>query len=221
MAFDDYDDYEQGERVRKWLKENGIAVAAGIVIALVLIFGYREWKAHTANHEVQAASQYAALRNAVQGKDKQAMDAALGDLQKHYAGTPYAAFGSAAVAEYEVGKNKLKPAHRNLQWAVAHSTTPGLKALFTLRLVRVQLAQGQAKQALTALAGIPAGEYASLTSELRGDALLKLGKPQAARTAYQTALAKLGKDMPGRQALQMKLDNLPQPSPPSTGKPGK
>lgn len=212
MAFEDYDEYEQGEAVRKWIRENGIAVAVGVVLALVLIFGWRQWQAHKTDHQAQAASQFAALQNAVQGDDKQAVAAALGDLQKNYANTPYAAFGSAAVAEYDVGKDDLKPAAQNLQWAVAHSEQPGLKSLFTLRLARVLIAQGQAQQALKALDGIPAGDYAAIAAELRGDAQLKLGKSDAARTAYQQAIAKLDANAPQRNAVQMKLDNLTQPA---------
>ena len=149
MAFEDYDEYEQGEQVRKWIKENGIAVAVGVVLALALIFGWRKWQEHKTNHEVQAASQFAVVQNAVQADNKQAMAAALGDLQKNYADTTYAAFGSAAVAEYEVGKNDLKPATQALEWAVAHSKQPALKSLFSLRLARGQLAQDQPQQALT------------------------------------------------------------------------
>ena len=218
MAFEDYDEYEQGEQVRKWIKENGIAVVVGVVLALALIFGWRQWQAHKTNHEIQAASQFAVVQNAVQAGKQQAMAAALSDLQKNYSDTPYAAFASAAVAGYDVGKDDLKPAAQTLQWAVAHSKQPALKSLFTLRLVRVLLAQNQAQQAITALGGIPAGEYAALTAELRGDALLKLGKPDAARSAYQQAMTKLGKqDAPAHRALQMKLDNLTQPSAAPTG----
>jgi predicted negative regulator of RcsB-dependent stress response len=212
MAFEDYDEYEQGEHVRKWIKENGIAIVVGVVIALALIFGYRKWQAHKTSHEIQASSQFAVIQNAVQSGNQQAMAAALGDLQRNFANTPYAAFGSVAVAQYDVGKNDLKPAVQNLQWAVAHSDQQALKSLFTLRLARVLLAQGQAQQALTALGGIPAGDYAAPAAELRGDALLKLGKLDSARSAYQDALAKLDADMPGRAALQMKLDNLSQPA---------
>lgn len=217
MAFEDFDEYEQGERVRKWIKDNGLAVVIGVVLALVLIFGYRRWQAHTTSHKIQAASQYAVLHKALQGGDKQSMGAALDNLQQNYADTPYASFGSVAVAEYDVGKNQLKPAAKNLKWAVAHSKQPGLKSLFELRLARVLLAQNKAQQALTDLGNIPAGDYASLTAELRGDALLKLGKPDAARGAYQDAMAKLGKNAPGRSALQMKLDNLTQPAAAPTG----
>lgn len=218
MAFEDYDEYEQGEQVRKWIRENGIAIVVGVLLALVLIFGYRKWQAHTTSHEIQAASQFAVVENAVHADNKQAMSAALGDLQKNYANTPYAAFGSAAVAEYDVGKNELKPAAQNLEWAVAHSKQPSLKSLFTLRLARVLLAQDQAKQALKTLDGISAQDYAAIAAELRGDAQLKLGKADAAHSAYEQAMAKLGKDAPARNAVQMKLDNLMQPAAAPTGK---
>lgn len=217
MAFEDYDEYEQGEQVRKWIKENGIAVAVGVVLALALIFGWRKWQEHKTNHEVQASSQFAVVQNAVQAGNRQAMGAALGDLQKNYSDTTYAAFGSAAVAEYEVGKNDLKPAAQALEWAVAHSKQPALKSLFSLRLARVQLAQGQSQQALTTLAAIPSGDYAALAAELSGDAQLQLGKPDAARKSYDAALAKLGKDAPERNSVQMKLDNLTQPVAAPTG----
>ena len=220
MAFEDYDEYEQGEQVRKWIKENGIAVAVGVLLAFVLLFGWRQWQAHKANTEVQAASQFAVVQNAVQSDNKQAIGAALGDLQKNYTKSAYAAFASAAVAEYDVGKDDLKQAAQNLQWAVANSKQPALQSLFSLRLGRVLLADGKAQDALAALGKVPSGDYAAMAAELRGDAQLKLGKADAARTDYQDALAKLDKDAPGRSAVQMKLDNLTQPKAASTGKQG-
>jgi predicted negative regulator of RcsB-dependent stress response len=220
MAFEDYDEYEQGEQVRKWIKENGIAVVVGVALALVLIFGYRQWKAHTLTRETQAAAQYDILQNAVQSGNRQAITAALGDLQKNYADTSYAAFGSAEAAEYDVGKDDYKSAAQSLQWAVAHSKEPALRELFTLRLARVLLDQDQAQQALTTLAGVPAGDYPALTAELRGDALLKLGKTDAARSAYENAMSRLDKDAPIRNALQDKLDNITQQSAAPTGKQG-
>jgi len=220
MAFEDYDEYEQGEQVRKWIKENGIAVAVGVVLAFALLFGWRQWQAHKANTEIQAASQFAVVQNAAQSGNKQAMGAALGDLQRNYAKSSYAAFASAAVAEYDVGKDDLKQAAQNLQWAVSHSKQPALQALFSLRLARVLLADGKAQEALAALGKVPSGDYAAMAAELRGDAQLKLGKADAARTDYQDALAKLDKDAPGRSAVQMKLDNLTQPKAASTGKQG-
>lgn len=224
MAFDDFDEYEQGEQVRQWIKENGIAIVVGVVLALVLIFGYRQWKAHGVAHEVQAASQFAIVQNGVQANSKDALataTAALGDLQKHYAKTPYAAFASGAMAEYDVGKDNLKAAAQNLQWAVDHSKQPGLKELFSLRLARVLLAENEAQQALTVLGNVAPGDYVAVVDELRGDASLKLGNTAAAREAYAAALGKLDKDAPGRNVVQMKLDNLAPSAATPSGKQAK
>ncbi|MDE2088259.1 MAG: tetratricopeptide repeat protein, partial [Xanthomonadaceae bacterium] len=62
--------------------------------------------------------------------------------------------------------------------------------------------------ALATLDAIPAGQYAGLTQELRGDALVKLGRADDARKAYQAAMAALGEDAPQHAVLQMKIDDL-------------
>jgi predicted negative regulator of RcsB-dependent stress response len=47
-----------------------------------------------------------------------------------------------------------------------------------------------------------------LTQELRGDVLVKLGRQDEARKAYQAAMSALGDGAPQRGALQMKIDDL-------------
>ena len=70
--------------------------------------------------------------------------------------------------------------------------------------------RGVGRDALATLDQIPAGDYRALNQELRGDALLKLGRATDARAAYTQALAALPDSAPPgeRQALQMKLDDL-------------
>lgn len=212
MAFDDYDEYEQSEQVRKWLRENGLSIAIGVALALALIFGWRQWQAHRAGHNAEAAEQYAALDAAQASGQAAEVDAATNALEKDFADTPYAALGAAARANVAVGQGKLDDAHKALQWAVDHSPTAALHVLYQLRLARVELAQDQAKDALALLGGIADDAYRATTQELRGDALLKLGRESDARSAYANALAALPDSAaPGlRDALQMKLDNLAQ-----------
>lgn len=227
MAFDDYDEYEQSEQVRKWLRENGLSIVVGVVLALALIFGWRQWQAHRAGHHAEAAEQYAALETALAAGQDTKADTAVNALEKDFADTPYAALGAAARASVAVGKGKLDDAQKALQWAVDHSPSPALHAMYQLRLARVELARDQAKQALALLDSIPADAYRATTQELRGDALLKLGRNSDARSAYANALAALSPNAaPGlRDALQMKLDNLaPAVAPASaatTTQPGK
>ncbi|SRR5579883_641629 len=210
MAFEDYDEYEQSEQVRKWLRENGLSVVIGVMLALALIFGWRQWQAHRASHHAQAAEKFAALQSALLTGNSAQLDKDADVLEKDYSDTPYAALAAAARANLAVGQNNLQEAGKALQWAIDHSSTPALHSLYQLRLARVQLAQDQAKQALDTLDRVPAADYPPLRQELRGDALLKLGRASDARAAYAQALAALPADAaPGeRQDLQMKLDDL-------------
>src|SRR5690348_8903352 len=144
MAFDDYDEYEQSEQVRKWLRENGLSIVVGVALALALIFGWRQWQAHRTGHHAQAAEQYAALEAALASGQDAPVDAAVNVLEKNYADTPYAALGAAARANVAVGQGKLDDAHKALQWAVDHSSVTALHSLYQLRLARVELAQNQA-----------------------------------------------------------------------------
>lgn len=227
MAFDDYDEYEQSEQVRKWLRENGLSIVVGVALALALIFGWRQWQAHRAGHHAEAAEQYAALETALATDQDAKVDTAVNALEKDFADTPYAALGAAARANVAVGKGKLDDAHKALQWAVDHSPTAALHAMYQLRLARVELAQNQATQALALLDGVPGDAYRAAAQELRGDALLKLGREGEARSAYTSALAALSPDAaPGlRDTLQMKLDNLARAGAPAsaatTTQPGK
>lgn len=210
MAFDAYDDYEQGERLQEWLRQNGVSIVVGILLGLVLIFGYRQWRDHQARNRADAAAQFHALTDAyASGKASQA-DGMVEVLLKKYPDSPYAVFAASARANNDVDNGKLKAAQKSLEWARAHADGGhgALKSLVSMWLARVELAQGHAKDALAVLDAMPAGQYAALRGELRGDVLVKLGRTSEARKAYQAALDAFGKDAPQYQSVRMKLDNL-------------
>ncbi|MDE2314884.1 MAG: tetratricopeptide repeat protein [Xanthomonadaceae bacterium] len=208
MAFDAYDDYEQSERVQKWLRENGLSIAVGIAIGLVGIFGLQQWRKHQANNEAAAAMLYQQVQVALSSGKPGAATAFVDELMKDYAESPYAMFAVSDRAKQEVQDKQFGKAIASLQWAEAHAAAPVLKSLVQLRLARVQLAKGDGQAALATLDAIPAGQYAGLTQELRGDALVKLGRADDARKAYQAAMAALGEDAPQHAVLQMKIDDL-------------
>src|SRR6185312_12672889 len=199
MAFDAYDDYEQSERVQKWLRENGLSIAVGIAIGLVGIFGLQQWRKHQANNEAAAATLYQQAQVALASGKPTAATAFVDELMKDYAKSPYALFAVSDRAKQQVQDKQLDKAIASLQWAEAHAADPALKALMELRMARVQLAT---------LEAMPAGQYAGLNQELRGDALVKLGRADDARKAYQAAMTALGEDAPQHAVLQMKIDDL-------------
>ena len=203
-----YDDYEQGERVQEWLRQNGVAIIAGIVIGLALIFGYRQWNEHKANENIEAATQYQLIQNALgKGKTSEA-DTLTDSLLKNHADSAYAVFAASLRAQRQLEAGKADKAIESLTWAVQHAKTKPLKDLSRLRLARADLAAGKATDALNTLKSMPAGAYTGLAAELRGDAQVKLGHADEAVKAYKAAMADFDPTAPQQRILQMKIDNV-------------
>lgn len=208
MAFEEYDKYEQSELVQKWLRDNGVSIIAGIVIGLVGIFGWQQWRNHQARNESQASQLYQQMQIAQASGKPDTASQLTDQLMKDYAKSPFTVFAVSDRARQQVQAKQLDKAETSLKWAESHATAPALKSLTLLRIAQVELARDNGKEALATLERIPADSYRGLAQELRGDVLVKLGRPDEARKAYQAALSTLGKEAPQRGALQMKLDDL-------------
>lgn len=209
MAFEVLDEHEQGEVVRKWLRANAMSIAIGIGIGLALIFGWQQWKSREQRGQAEAALQYEAFAKAVQ--EERVDDAAkIGEaLRKDHAKSPYAVFTALRQAEVAVGKGDLKAAEADLAWASGVASAPPLKSIIALRRARVAYADGNAEAALAFTDSVAKTDFTAITSELRGDALAKLGRHADARAAYEQALGALDAQAPGRDIVQMKLIDLP------------
>lgn len=221
MAFDVLDEHEQGELVRKWLRENAISIAVGVLLGIVLIFGWQQWKARQARHSLEAASQFQALSDAVEAKREDDVGKIAESLRKEYPNSAYAVFAAMYQADLATKKNDLAAAATALEWARQNASVDSLKALAAIRLAQVKLAQDDANGAIALLDGVAKGEYEGLGNEIRGDALLKLGRTDDARNAYQSALTHLDPQAPNRNYVQMKLDNLGAPAAGAASAPAK
>lgn len=208
MAFDAYDDYEQSELVQKWLRQNGASIVVGIALGLVGVFGWQQWRAHKADHQAQAANVYQQMQTALAAGKTGEAERFVDRLQKDFADSTYAVFAATERAKQQVQDKQMDKALATLGWALDHTSEPALKSLIELRSAQVQLAAGKANDALSILDHMPAKSYQGLKQELRGDALVKLGRREDARHAYQAAMAVLDTDAPQRGALQVKLDDL-------------
>jgi len=208
MAFDEYDKYEQSELVQKWLRDNGVSIIVGIVIGLVGIFGWQQWRHHQEQRAGEASQIYREIQVAQASGKKDVAEQLTDRLMKDYVKSPYALFAVGERAKQQVESRQLDKASSSLAWVESHATEPALKSLTLLRIAQVELARDDGNAALAALDRIPAGSYQALAEELRGDVLVKLGRSDDARNAYQTALTALDETAPQRGALQMKLDDL-------------
>jgi predicted negative regulator of RcsB-dependent stress response len=208
MAFDSYDDYEQSELIQKWLRQNGVSIIVGIALGLVLIFGYQQWKSHGARHQAEAADVYTAAQVALATNKANAADVAINRLQTDFPETAYAVFAVSERARTQAEAGQYDKAEASLAWAHDKAGDDALKALVQVRIAQVRLAEGKAEETLSALESLPKNTYVALSQELRGDALVKLGRPDEARKAYQAAIAGMDDSAPQRGVVQMKLDDL-------------
>jgi predicted negative regulator of RcsB-dependent stress response len=208
MAFNAYDDYEQSERVQKWLRQNGLSIAVGVVIGLIAIFGYQQWRNHRVGHQMLASGLYQQLQGVIDSGNSNAVDVITQQLMKDYADTPYALFAVSERARRQVEDKQFDKALDSLAWAEKNATSPELKALVQLRIAHVQLAKGNAQEALNALDRMPANSYTIESQELRGDALVKLGRRDDALKAYQASVSAMGAHASQDNEVQMKIDDL-------------
>jgi predicted negative regulator of RcsB-dependent stress response len=208
MALDEYDKYEQSEIVQKWLRENGLSIVVGIAIGLVGIFGWQQWRNHQARQQGEASQLYQQVQIAFASGKPEAAAELTDRLMKDYEKSPYTVFAVSDRAKHQVQDKQLDKAEISLSWAETHAGDAALKSLTQVRLAQVQLARGNASAALSVLNRVPTNDYPGLAQELRGDVLVKLGRSDDARKAYQAALSALDEAAPQRGALQMKLDDL-------------
>lgn len=208
MALNEYNKYEQSEIVQKWLRENGVSIVVGIVMGLVGIFGWQQWRAHQLANQEQAGQMYEQVQAAYASGKQSAADALIDTMMTDFEKSPFTLFAVSDRARHEVETKQLDKAMTSLGWAEAHAAEPALKSLTQIRIAQVEFARGNAEAALATLDRVPETDYKGQLLELRGDALVKLGRADDARKAYQAAIASLSEEAPQRGAVQMKLDDL-------------
>lgn len=215
MAFDDLDEHEQGELVRKWLRDNAFSIVIGVVVGLSALFGYRYWQAAQLGKQAEAALQFESIAKATEAGNNEDADKIAAALRDNYPKSTYAVFAALGQAERAVNRNDLAAAATALDWAEANAGIDELKHLVALRQAQLKLANGKSDEALKQIDAAGKGSYPALVADLRGDALFQLGRTEEARTAYQDALANVDARAPQHALIQMKLDRLPAAAAPA------
>jgi len=201
---------EQLAQIKDWWQRNGKPLLLGGALALVLVFGWQFWQKHQLNQEQNASAVYQQLLNAAldEGQVDTAEVSRLGSLlKKEFAGSHYAQYGALFVAKVAVESGRLDEAAAELQPVLDKPADKTLEELARQRLARILAAQDKAEQALELLQGEAAEAFGASREELRGDLLVKLGRPDEAHAAYTKAKELLSQDA-AIGGLQLKLDDL-------------
>lgn len=190
---------QQIEQIKKFLREYGIWIGAGVVIGLGSLFG---WRAYSASQVENAQQRTAVYQQFAEQLDyTELAESYLPDLE----GSSHAVVARLQLARQAVDSGELERAAELLESAV-RDAKPELKGIVAIRLARIQLALEQHDAALTTLQQTLPDSFKAQVEELRGDIYLAQGRPLDARNAYQVAVDEGGAQL--SPALQMKFENL-------------
>ena len=200
---------QQVEALKKWWAENGKSIIGGIILGLVILFGWRGWTDYRQGEAELASEKFNLIQIAADRGVSDRVSELTAELQKDFAFTPYAGHASLMDAKLKAEAGDLEGAMAQLEWASTQAKEQVVRDLALLRLSRVQLAMGNPDQALKTIEPVQAVAYLSLVEEIRGDAYRARGDIDAARQAYDRAI--LASSGTASAYLQMKRADLGNP----------
>ncbi len=200
------------EALAKWWKDNRKSVITGLIAGVVIVVGWNSWKAYQHEQAEQASEIYQEILSISLDETKtETLEVLSKQLIEDYDSTAYSAFAALFLAKVKADSKDLPGAMNVLQAALEKAPYEGFDNLVRLRMLRILLAENKAEEAIQVLAKIDpvsAGQFEAQFEDIKGDALLQLGRKNEARTAYQRA-QELGLQS---GLLRMKLEDLTEPA---------
>lgn len=196
---------EQVDALRRFVIENGKALAIGVVIGIGALLGWRYWQNHQQAEMTGASQSYQQASEALTGGKADGVALAEKFIEKN--ANNYGVLAALQLAQHEVDQKNFAKAEQQLAWAQGQTKDENLKSLIDLRLARVQLQENKLDDALKTLDLIKATGWVAMAQDIRGDVLVKKGDVKGAREAYSKGLASdASQSLQG--LLRMKLNNL-------------
>ncbi|MFY0989674.1 YfgM family protein [Halomonas sp. C05BenzN] len=204
---------EQLDAIKRWWKENGTSLIAGVAIAAAGVFGWNAWQNYQENQATAASMRYQQLINLTAGSELD--EASIGqaralvvEITDNHGKTLYADLARLVDARLAVAQGDQAAARSTLESVIDASGRDYVQGLARLRLARLQVADGDAEAALATLeAGVPEA-LAAQRADIRGDAHHALGREDEARAAWNEALGLAEERDQPLYGVQLKLDNL-------------
>lgn len=199
---------DQVEALKKWWKENGRSIIAGLLIGLGGVVGWKSWVSYQEAQSVKGSTSYEQLVELVSTNKPAEAEQYGRRLMQGFSSSTYATLSALLLAKLDREQGKADEGERHLRWVMDQTDFPELRQIARLRLARLKLADGALDEALSLVSGDVAAGFEAADQEARGDILLAKGDLDGARAAYRRALVSLAAMSANRQLVQMKLDNL-------------
>ena len=191
---------EQVAVLKRLWNNYGSALIVGVILSLLVVFGWRMWKEHAQEQAYKASALYQQIldisrKNAaqpLQGEEAARFDELFSSLKNEFDTSVQSHLAALLKAGQAVNGGNLAEARSCLEWILERSPGREIATVTRMRLARVlmeQSPQDSAEDALNLLHEIEQpGAFKASYEELRGDILLSLGRHDQAREAYQLAV---------------------------------
>lgn len=199
---------EQIQQLKSWIKQYGLTVLAGILIAVLITSGWQYWQNYRYRILTHASAVYDEMLALRAQNNAHGMVVQANKLITHYPKTPYAVMAALVLSRNAVVDKNYSEAIKQLNWAKDHTKNTSIKEIARIRIARILIAQKEYDKAFDILKYIDDNNFIGMIDEVRGDAYLAKNDIESARKAYQLALSELPHADISRPILQMKFANL-------------
>lgn len=204
-----FNEHEQGEAVKKWLRENGGAILMGLVIAVGGLFGFRQWQGWEENQRQRASAEFEVMSELLADDQLDSAMANYQTLRDDFPDSPYASLAALQMARARLEAGQADLAVNLLRYVADNGTPRAIRMVGRERLARVLLDQGKPQEAMALLeAQTDVTGFEAVFAEVRGDIHAALGQNEEAITSYQAALDALEAGVGDRNYLELKLRSL-------------
>jgi hypothetical protein len=183
MAVELYDEHEQSERVRRWIKEYGFSIVLGLVLAFGGIFGLSHLAGSPGDptlpgRRIFRASSSANWKLTIWTSPKNSSGHARLGFGQRLCGIGLAALMAGALyRRWPSASRPLRSIGRF--WRIG--ALESVRAVATVRLARVLEAQGDVQAGTGLVEGEAPTGFQGAWAEVRGDLLMARGQPEQAR----------------------------------------
>ena len=206
----DLSEKEQLQEIRAWWAENGRFVMTGIVLGIVVIVGWNQWRSSVERTQIEASNIFEDVMSAVGNGDAETAEVAASNLYEKYPQTVYPDQTRLAMARLYMDKGRDQDAADVLRALVVAGDETEIQMVGRLRLAKVLLYQNKPDEVIELLIDRGASGFAARYKELLGDAYAAVGDFAAAQSAYQEALRQnQARPTVDNNLIQLKLNDLP------------
>jgi predicted negative regulator of RcsB-dependent stress response len=204
-----YDAHEQGEIVKKWLRENGSAIVMGLVIAFGGLFGFKQWQSWQDSNRQHASTEFSVMDQLLATGQLDAAMENFQNLRDDFSDSPYTSMAALQMARARIEANQPDLAIGLYQFVIDNGYPKAMAVVARERLARVLLDQGRPDEALQVLDGATdISGFEARYAETRGDVYVAQGRTDQASAAYLEALDHLESGVGDRGKLELKLQAL-------------